>query len=363
MSLRIQDLLVVNLPSTARKPALSWDGREQLFVAESCARQLLVGTTQDLSCIPQEFVTQARKANSSYAEDANVTRVARIKEGESGYDYLLQLTCGLLSKKRGEPHILGQIRTNWNKYVEAFQERGARLVSVMNALFEDAKKIRRAILEQLTEVSDLTCGKLLAGIEGGEKILVIAGSNSLTFDTVRELGKSGRRSAREIHIAVTNPSQSVELSKDCQEAKRRKLLASEVQVIPETNVISDGFNNFDHVFVCIPMGQNTELDEKITTTWSQRTRDKGFIVHYRGDPNARNTTSTYWQTARLRNFISPEQIKEQYSYKQQANRQVRTNAKQACENSAIARSCGKKPIEDYLTLPKDQYLKKACGCD
>lgn len=319
------------------------------FIPESCERKVIVIPQRELVKVPKHILHLAKKCKSN----AVSKRSEKVDTGEDGYQKLLKIACGLEAKKVGEPHILGQIRDKWNEYIERNPTRAGEFKTTMRSLFEDAKKIRRSILEKLRPTSIARVATKLAGIKGGENILIIGANQAITNRIGHALGKDGKKSVGTITVTHKDIEGVLNRAIEFEEEQKEKRMMSEIDYVAIEDALSK-INSFDHVFICEEM-LDQEFDQKIIDAWKSRKRKDGHIAHLKGDNNY--LTNTQWKNSNLENFINPEKITLLYRKETEANEQIIQDALIACSNCALARSRGKKPIARFLTA--QSYLAKA----
>jgi hypothetical protein len=346
----ISKFIVLNLPATPKNPAPSWQGKEEFFTPESCARQLLVGTEEDLHKIPDDVKQKASKSETTTLKrSSNRTRTSIRRAGEA-YQYLLKVSCGLDSQKKGEPHILGQVRKTWKSFEQAYQDRAKQLSTIMQAVFEDAKKIRTNILNRLKPIDTAVAAKDLAGIKGGERVLIIAEKEGTTTDIARALGKECATTVGELVITHPNQQALSERFSELQIEARDKRIKSPIQSINYQELLQEGFEQYDYVFVCQPMN-DSELDRQIIDQWKMRCREDGKLVHIKGNPLLRNTTTDLWKNAELGNFVRPEEISQFHRDCIQEDRKTIDHAEKACDYCSETRARNLKPkVAEMLAL-------------
>lgn len=333
---KLYGLLVVSVPATAKNPAPHWEGKERFFAPESCARQLLVGTTSDKESLP-ETVLQRAEESGRLEERLNTTRFTVVKEGKNAYQYLLELVCGLQSQNKGEYHILGQFKGSWKNFLAKFPEKAKEMISVIQVLFEDANKIRHAVLEKLKVTGYEIAGANLAGVEGGEEVLVIAGNYGMTLNTARALGRDCARRVEHITVTHTSPDQLRERYLELKKAREDKTIRAGIDQTSMDDALSK-IDEFDHVFVCHEM--QTPLDQPLASSWEKRNRDSGRLVHLKGDPMSKGTSTGFWRELELKSLILPEQVREQFHVEIGENNRILGLAQRACEICAEDRGKG-----------------------
>lgn len=262
----------------------------------------------------------------------------------------LKFPVDLIVKKRGEPHILGQIKDAWRKFEDTYQDRAKKLSSIIQAIFEDANKIRTNILNHLKPINYAVAAKDLIGIKGGERILIIAEKAGITTDIARALGKECITTVKEIVISHPNSQALSERIGDLKLEIANKTIKANVIPIGFQTLLTEGCDNYDHIFICQAMNDN-EVDRNLINLWQTRSRNDGKIVHLKGNPLAKNTTTNLWQDASLKNFVTPENISEFYKTCMEKDHQTLTHAEKACDYCSDKRVNNEKPrLTEMLAL-------------
>ena len=334
---KLQGLLVVNLPATIRNPAPNWEGKRRFFAPESCARQILVGSVESKTSLPQIVLNKAQTSISS-GQRVNHTKSTLVKEGPDAYQYLLELACGLHSHRKGESPILGQVKTAWNAFCQSVPDRAKELSSVIQAIFDDANKIRHSVLERLRVIGYEMSAAALAHIQGQERVLIVGGKSNITLNTARALGRECKRMVSSISITHINDSELIERYQELQEAKHDKTLKSEVRSVTKTQVFEDGLDPYDHAFVCDQMG--SDIDSSLVTAWERRKRANGYLVHLKGSSENMGQSTDFWRTVQLQNLILPEAVRQQYVNDIAGNNRTLEAAVEACALCSSERASG-----------------------
>jgi glutamyl-tRNA reductase len=343
----ISKFIVLNFPATPKNPAPSWQGKEEFFTPESCARQLLVGTEEDLHSIPDNIKRKASKSeNVHLRKNSNTTRTF-IRIADEAYKYLLKVSCGLDSQKKGEPHILGQVKKKWQAFEQAYQSRAKKISTIMQAIFNDANKIRTHILNRLKPIDINVAAKDLAGIKGGEKVLVIAEKYGITQNIARALGKECATTVGELVITHPNQQELTDRYQELQIESRDRRIIAPVSSVNFQDLLQRGLEEYDYVFVCQPMN-NSELDQQLIAKWKQRSRKDGKLVHLKGNPNFGNATTFPWNNAGLKNFVTPEQIKQFHRECMEEDKRTINHAERACDYCSEQRAKNSKPRVDAI---------------
>ena len=129
-----------------------------------------------------------------------------IIQGPDGYQFLLEVICGLKSRLLGETEIVAQFKEAYDKFLA--QENKDPIVNLtLQKLFKDAKKIRHHHLNDVGQYSYAgMTKKLITNREHGPLILLV-GSGQLSQDILKVMSKKFN-----IHLLARNAEKVEELS-------------------------------------------------------------------------------------------------------------------------------------------------------
>ncbi len=361
MGIPVAELLVMSLPAPGQANSIKpWEGIEKFFPAESCARHLLVGTARDWEDVPEEMRT-AVVPDRVKKPMHKIT----IKHGQEAYEFLLLIGCGLEAERQGETHICGEIKRAWHGFKSEKAGSAVLLEQIMQAIFADIKKIQSTILEKMHPISKYLAvtGRILAGISKGcgAKVLLIGQTQDITTGTAHAL------SSHVDEIWITHPNER-EVQRRYEElhlAQKEGRVKAKVSIVPFKMALETHTKLANHIFVCTPMGEDTALDTEIINAWKARAaeRSDGYILHLKGDPHARNTTSEIWREAGLVSFITPEQMQQRLQSDRNENATILAQARQACVNASLVRASGKDPRSEALTMDKEEFCERLAKGD
>jgi glutamyl-tRNA reductase len=110
--------------------------------------------------------------------------------GLEAYSYLLETICGLKSKLVGENEIVGQFKTAYKDYVSLEKsKRCSKLLTIIEKLFKDAKKIRTEYLLGLTQKTYSSIArKHIVNKHKADSVLIL-GSGQLAEDLINQFKK------------------------------------------------------------------------------------------------------------------------------------------------------------------------------
>lgn len=153
---------------------------------DTCMRKMIIGEAGDLE-----------KIKSISRESDDVFR------GHDAYRFLLQVICGLHSPLVGETEVYGQFKNTVASYTVPETPWGTQIQKVVQALFEDAKKIRQTYLVDLGSQS---YGSILRRELKGLKNIHILGAGHLVQEVLPWLCKDERT----VHVHCRNPQKGTE---------------------------------------------------------------------------------------------------------------------------------------------------------
>lgn len=351
-----EDLAVLNIPSIIGKSQeINWDGKQDLFVPESCSRQLVIGTPNSFDRLPEGLAELVKGTNSVFDSDKRVSKSLAFATGEEAYTYLLRISCGLHSKKRpGESYFHGMIRKRWNEFSESHTELATSLRPAFQTLFKDIKFIRNKVLYELVASGRELEATRIAGVQLGQRVLLVAGKKGTTDLVARALGRPRKSYAGEIVLTHPEYSHLDESFNELRVASQRGIIRSELSRKSPGRVLKEGLDKFDHVFVCAQMERSIEFDRALIRAWNLSSRSESRLVHLTGHSKYKGLTGGLWSEQNLNGFVSPEDLRRRYKEVIDGNKAVLAAASRACRNCAASRAIGAKPISKALQDdPKD----------
>ncbi len=158
------------------------------FFLGTCQRTLVVDSTENMES--REFLLKHREFTLLQ---------------EEGYEFLLQVICGLKSKLLGENEIVGQFKDGFEKYLDQ-EIRKPSVTQVLQKLFKDAKSIRTEYLNDIGQYSYAGVTKKLIKNRGNENRVLITGSGQLTEDLLKVLHRKF-----DLHILARNKKKVAKL--------------------------------------------------------------------------------------------------------------------------------------------------------
>ncbi len=158
------------------KEAVSPEFAKHWFFWQTCLRQI---------AIADELTVGALKAHLEPNDE--------VYQGEAAYGFLLEIICGLHSPLLGETEVYGQFKNAVAAFQFPLTPWGSHLRRFFKVLFEDAKRIRQAHLEDLGSQS---YGSVLRRELRGLKHIHILGAGQLVQEILPWLTKDGNQ----VHI-------------------------------------------------------------------------------------------------------------------------------------------------------------------
>lgn len=161
------------------------EGAQSWFEFKTCMRHIVIGDSDDVEPL-----------FAALSEGDEVLR------GEDAHRFLLQVICGLHSPLLGETEVNGQFKNAVSSFV--FNETPAmvRLQRFFKTLFEDAKRVRQAHLEDLGSQS---YGSVLRRDLKGYKRVHVLGAGHLVQEILPWIAKDGT----EIHVHCRDPKKAI----------------------------------------------------------------------------------------------------------------------------------------------------------
>jgi len=147
---------------------------KNVFILNTCQRTLIVG----VRCHP-EFEDLKSLYEDELLLDYN---------SSEAYQFLLEIICGLKSKLAGESEIINQFKEAYEAYL-AQGKVNTLVMKFMEKLFQDAKKIRHAHLNNVHQVSYASLSRSIIRSKSDSKRILILGTGKLAEDLVKTLTK------------------------------------------------------------------------------------------------------------------------------------------------------------------------------
>ena len=328
----VRDLVVLDFRSRYLTPEISdWKEHSAVPNAESCARQVWYGRTQDF----EDFPT----ANSKH-----ITRL----EGAKAYELLLSVISGYHSAREMETHIRHQFMMGWRAFERCHPDKAPQFKSLIKQLRTDATFIHDNITNgwkpQRLEYAAID----LSGQKKGDQILIVGnqGRSGIMSPLTRELIKvsESRQKPHRNFLTITHHDPEVleQFRKEVAQLQRDRVVRLDISFVP-LDEIAPVLESSDCVYVATAMRDFPDADAALIEMWQGRVRQDGTLTHLRGMPTLRGATVEPWADADLKNFVRSEDIREEMVCRFRDNKAVRERALHAYEIFSQLREEGKAP--------------------
>lgn len=338
-----------------------WQNKTQPFAMQSCARQLWMGDLSDLSTIPEKALN-----------DPAVT----VRSGKEAYAYILSYFCGNRSigadgsesEKKGESHIVSQLRLAWQQFGEKNPDEARSLQSIWEDLTHDMRSIRNNVASDIRPARYENAARYLSGQKGKDPVFIIGNvsrygnePDSMTLNLARTLGNNRKGRVSSILITHPDPKKAELLYQALQKEKAEGHLACEIQTMPFKEALEYGVLFACQSFVTYPMGKDESVDQAIINQWQMGgLNSEAKLVHMRGNPQLRNGSTALWKNAELENYYGPEDVKSMQDSILKEVREISKRVDVACDNCAISRlDFGKRPIGKFIGLPTKDFMHQS----
>ena len=160
------------------------------FILKTCQRTLVVTSENHDICLSLR------------------SQMNNILQGPEGYQFLMEVICGLKSRLLGETEIVSQFKEAFDKFL-AQNVRDPIVTLTLQKLFKDAKKIRHNHLSDVGQYSYAGMTKKLITNRDHGPLILLVGSGQLSQDILKVMNKKFN-----IHLLARNKDKVVELQKD-----------------------------------------------------------------------------------------------------------------------------------------------------
>lgn len=160
-------LQVINLPS-----GLDTGKNEgEVFTLSTCQRTVVLG----LNNMPLYGLK-------------TICNEMQVFNGQAGYQYLLEIICGLQSRLTGENEIVAQVKEAYDNY-KKLPKKNTHIMSIIEKLLKDAKEIRTKHLVEIGQQSYAGITKKIIDSQNYNGPILILGSGKLAKDVLTSLSK------------------------------------------------------------------------------------------------------------------------------------------------------------------------------
>lgn len=345
-----------------------WSWREGFFPAEECDRQLMIGTLADKDKIPQAIKDTA-VSPSKVVHDNSIV----MAQGLEAYRHLLNVAVGMLDKNLGEKETIEAIRKRWQAFSEGepYELKTPRIEKfgkIMQALFADSKAVRAKVFEDrvggnyLRPISSepIVAARNMLDIKTVDTSLLIGEKEGITTHSIMTLDMAYRTQRKQESglggpiVTHPDPVEARRLEAQITQMRRDKLIKSNIRFVDYATAMKDIFPKADFVFNCQPM-DNGPADDALIALAKARTNPTSMLVHLKGVPQRRNSTSEKWRYADVEHVIFTESIKRQHDLDHNHNQRMRALAERAITNCLTSRQLGRQPVQDMILLENADY--------
>lgn len=181
----ISGLKVINLPAGSK---INRPKNGELFILETCQRTLVLG----FNFVPFHHIEDLNPIAETYVAD-------------KAYSYLLETICGLKSKLLGENEITAQFKKSYTEYLSC-GIRNSQIMSILEKLFMDAKKIRTSHLREIGQQTYAGIARKLLRNTCLDDDILILGSGQLAEDLIKLLSRKHK-----LYLSARNSEKAFEL--------------------------------------------------------------------------------------------------------------------------------------------------------
>lgn len=181
----ISGLKVINLPAGTK---VNRPKNGELFILETCQRTLVLG----YNFVPFHHISTTSSEMDTYVSD-------------KAYSYLLETICGLKSKLLGENEITSQFKKSYTEYLDC-GIRNSQIMSILEKLFMDAKKIRTSYLREIGQQTYAGIARKLLRNSSVDGEVLIIGSGQLAEDLIKLLARKHK-----VYLSARNTQKALEL--------------------------------------------------------------------------------------------------------------------------------------------------------
>ena len=176
-------------------PVDTIDNEEQIrahghFILKTCQRTLVVTSEAHEICLSLR------------------SQMSNLLQGPDGYQFLLEVICGLKSRLLGETEIVYQFKEAFDKFL-AQEVRDPIVALTLQKLFKDAKEIRKNHLGDVGQYSYAGMTKKLITNRDHGPLILLVGSGQLSQDILKVMSKKFN-----IHLRARNNEKIKELAQN-----------------------------------------------------------------------------------------------------------------------------------------------------
>jgi glutamyl-tRNA reductase len=180
----IDGLMVANLKKGTQILPYSGDA----FALSTCQRTMILG----LGLNPIKYIEK---------DEA----ILKIYHGKEAYQFLLETILGLQSEVLAEYEVVNQFKNAYQNYLQKI-DKNSHIMSVLEKLFKDHKKIRTEHLMELGQMSYAGIARKIIHNQKSSENVLIVGSGSLSEDLINLLKKKYN-----VFVTARNPLKVLKL--------------------------------------------------------------------------------------------------------------------------------------------------------
>lgn len=335
-----QNFAVLSVDGNAPK-ACRWWPSGKLFPAETCARQIFFGVREDFGALPQNLLSHPK---------------TEFKEGAPAYKVALSVMAGLRNYQYIDKEVSGQVKRAFQAYTQRQPSCLPRMESYMHDLFADTKVLKKGFLDQYyRQPTHENVAVELAGLEPQHEALVVGDSQELTNRIVKTLAHKKKTNPSAVYLTHYDPRCLGSLMAGFSQLGSLCALNVPVHSVPFETAVTDHLHRVKAVFVCAPMvdvgsegaPEAFAIDRTLAGHWGERLarQDGGVLVHMRGNPLAKATTTGPWLDYMGRDgFVPVEVVKQGRSQRFDKLDFVRARAFEAIDHMAQLRVAGERRV-------------------
>ena len=282
--------------------------------------------------------------------------------GKDAYSFLLRLMSGLESKNIWETEILGQINKGWDLFYDSNPEKGKLFSKLQQNLTHDFRLISNQITKSRRPYGKEQVAKSLSGMKPGETILLVSDQtrdlklSSMSDRLIRYIANKPENAPKK--ITVCHPDEKIarlNLSHLFTMRAKRTLCMEVTTTSAPFAELKALFNDFDRIYIDMPMGEDASVDRRIIDAWVNRpARHDNIITHMRGDPQRGWLSNDDWKSLESRqDVVLPEKIRNEVINATTLNNALISLAQDAFSVCSDLRLEDKRPAKRHLANLKE----------
>ncbi len=322
----------------------TWRAEHQPLYTMSCARQIWYGAMEDFVDFP----------------DVSNDKHARRLEGQEAYAFLTAFATGF-EEGKCDTHNRKQFLDAWTEVQRTMPEKAVRAEKLMKALNYDAKTVTNKLTGHLRTLDRMSSACDLSDQKKGDQSLIVAQvsrAGNLTDNSIRLIAAiekvSRGTSCSDDYICIAHPDRK-ELDKlrdavaytRAQGSSSKHNIRSNIRFALLDDALLD-LENFDHVYVDIPMDEDPDMDELLRYAWHEFATPGMTLTHVKGKPSERGMSSDSWVDDELLDYIGPEEINEEVMLRRDFEKLILQRSVEAFELMASLRAQGITPNKTAL---------------